>query len=60
MTFTFMSISFVSLLAYATLAGRAMTWFSRGNNRATCFNKGSGAAFIFLGMSMLLLKRPGT
>lgn len=59
MTFTFMAISFVSLLTYAMLAGRAMTWFSRGD-RATYFNKGSGAAFVFLGMGMLLLKRPGT
>lgn len=57
MTFTFMAISFASLLTYASLARRAVSCFSR-DDHARYFNKGSGAAFVFLGVGMLFLKRP--
>jgi homoserine/homoserine lactone efflux protein len=52
MTLTFMSISFMSLLTYAMLAGRASAWFSQGQ-RARYFNMFTGAAFFLLGITIL-------
>lgn len=54
MTLTFMFISFISLLTYAMLAGRASAWFSQGR-RARYFNMFSGTAFFLLGISILFV-----
>ena len=56
LTFTFMAISFTTLMSYAFFARSLKTWFST-NHRARWFNRVSGAIFVALGLGMLGLER---
>lgn len=55
MTFTFMFISFISLMVYGFLASRAKNWFQVGN-RSTWFNRTLGSIFVMIGMGVLTVK----
>lgn len=55
MTFTFMIISFVSLVGYGVLAVRAKHWLSTGQ-RAKWFNRILGGLFVAIGLGLLQLK----
>lgn len=55
MTFTFMVMSFISLVSFGFLASRAKKWFAFGN-RATWFNRILGSIFITIGAGVLTLK----
>jgi len=55
MTFTFMLISFVSLVAYGLLATKAKIWLTTGQ-RAKWFNRTLGGLFVLIGMGLLQLK----
>ena len=56
LTFTFMSLSFSTLMSYAFFARSLKTWFST-HHRARWFNRVSGAIFVALGVGMLGLER---
>lgn len=56
LTLTFMTLSYMTLMSYAFFARNLKSWFSR-NNRATWFNRISGAFFVALGLSLLGLER---
>ena len=55
MTFTFMTISFVSLVGYGVLAVSAKHWLSTGQ-RAKWFNRTLGSLFVVIGIGLLQLK----
>jgi threonine/homoserine/homoserine lactone efflux protein len=55
LTMTFMLFSFLSLIIYALSAHSVRSWFSRGN-RASWYNRVSGAIFISFGLGMLQMK----
>lgn len=56
LTFTFMFLSFVILMAYAYFAKTLKSWFALPH-RATWFNRVSGVLFIGLGVGLLGLER---
>ncbi|AFL68665.1 LysE family translocator [Sulfurospirillum barnesii] len=56
LTFTFMTLSYMTLMSYAFFAKNLKSWFSH-NHRATWFNRISGAFFVALGVSLLGLER---
>lgn len=56
LTFTFMTLSFCTLMSYAFFARSLKTWFST-HHRAQWFNRISGAIFVALGIGMLGLER---
>jgi threonine/homoserine/homoserine lactone efflux protein len=55
MTFTFMAISFISLVSYGVLATKAKRWLSTGQ-RAKWFNRTLGSLFVLIGVGLLQLK----
>ena len=55
MTFTFMAISFVSLVGYGLLATKAKHWFSTGQ-KAKWFNRTLGSLFVLIGIGLLQIK----
>ena len=55
MTFTFMSISFVTLVSYGALAKKAKRWLSTGQ-RAKWFNRTLGSLFVIIGVGLLQLR----
>ena len=55
MTFTFMALSFTTLLSYGLLANKAKTWLSTGQ-RAKWFNRTLGSLFVLIGIGLLQLK----
>ncbi len=55
MTFTFMAISFVTLVSYGLLAKKAKRWLSIGQ-RVKWFNRTSGSLFVLIGVGLLQLK----
>ena len=55
LTITFMSFSFISLVAYALGAHSVKGWFSKGS-RALWYNRVSGTIFILFGLGMLRIK----
>ncbi len=55
MTFTFMSISFVSLVGYGALAKKAKRWLST-EQRAKWFNRTLGSLFVMIGVGLLQLR----
>jgi homoserine/homoserine lactone efflux protein len=57
LTGIFMVISFVTLLVYASLAGRARHWFVN-EHAMTWANRAFGSVFIGFGTALLFLKRP--
>lgn len=56
MTFTFMFISFLSLMFYGTLTKHAKTWFF-DMRKIKIFYKISGSLFILMGIGMLFVQR---
>ena len=56
LTLTFISLSLMTLMVYAFFARSLKHWF-RTRNRATWFNRISGAIFIGLGLGLLGLER---
>jgi len=56
LTLTFMSLSYMTLMSYAFFAKSLKFWFTQGE-RATWYNRISGAFFILLGLSLLGLER---
>lgn len=56
LTFTFMSLSYSTIMLYAFFAHSLKSWF-RPNHRAAWFNRVSGAIFIALGLGLLGLER---
>ncbi len=56
LTLTFMSLSYMTLMAYALFAKRLKTWFST-QKRALWYNRISGAFFIILGLGLLGMER---
>ncbi|ATB70000.1 homoserine/threonine exporter, RhtB-like [Sulfurospirillum diekertiae] len=56
LTLTFMSLSFMTLMGYAFFARSLKHWFNT-RNRATWFNRISGAIFVGLGLGLLGLER---
>jgi len=55
MTFTFMSLSFISLVSYGVLAKKAKRWLST-NQRAKWFNRTLGSLFVMIGVGLLQLR----
>ncbi len=55
MTFTFMAISFVTLVSYGLLAKKAKRWLSTGQ-RGKWFNRTLGSLFVLIGVGLLQLK----
>ncbi len=55
MTFTFMAMSFITLMSYGLLANRAKRWFASGN-RTRWFNRALGSVFVAIGVGVLQLK----
>ena len=55
MTFTFMAISFLTLVSYGLLAKKAKLWLSTGQ-RAKWFNRTLGSLFVLIGIGLLQLK----
>ncbi len=55
MTFTFMMISFMSLVGYGVLATKAKFWLST-EQRAKWFNRILGSLFVLIGIGLLQLK----
>ncbi len=55
MTFTFMFLSFSSLMSFAHFAKSFKFWFSSGK-RARIFNRVSGSIFVMLGFGLLRVK----
>lgn len=56
LTFTFMILSYVTLISYAFFTRSLKSWFGT-HHRATWFNRISGAIFIGLGLGLLGLER---
>ena len=56
MTFTFMTISFVSLMTYGLISKHAKAWFF-DEKSLEWFYKISGAVFILMGIGMLFIKK---
>ncbi|MDD3342537.1 MAG: LysE family translocator [Sulfurospirillaceae bacterium] len=56
LTFTFMALSFSTLMSYAFFTRSLKKWFST-HHRARWFNRISGAIFVALGLGMLGLER---
>ena len=56
LTFTFMSLSYSTIMLYAFFARSLKTWF-RPSHRAAWFNRVSGAIFVALGLGLLGLER---
>lgn len=56
LTFTFMTLSYSTIMLYAFFARSLKSWF-RPKARATWFNRVSGAIFIALGLGLLGLER---
>lgn len=56
LTGTFMALSFLTLMGYASMARFAKRWFSN-DRRASLFNRLTGSIFMFLGVCLLKLKR---
>lgn len=56
LTFTFMFLSFITLMTYAYFAKTLKSWFSLPH-RAIWFNKTSGVLFVGLGIGLLGLER---
>lgn len=56
LTFTFMFLSFVTLMAYAYFAKTLKSWFALPS-RAAWFNRISGVLFVGLGIGLLGLER---
>ena len=56
LTLTFMVLSFSTLMSYAFFARSLKSWFLT-NNRATWFNRISGAIFVALGLGLLGMER---
>jgi threonine/homoserine/homoserine lactone efflux protein len=56
LTFTFMLLSFITLMAYAYFAKTLKSWFALPR-RATWFNRVSGVLFVGLGVGLLGLER---
>jgi len=52
MTFTFMSLSFITLMSFAHFAKYFKFWFSN-ERRAIIFNRVSGSIFVMLGFGLL-------
>jgi len=55
MTFTFMLISFITLIGYGLLATKAKHWLATGQ-RAKWFNRTLGSLFVLIGVGLLQLK----
>jgi len=55
MTFTFMFLSFASLMSFAHFAKSFRFWFSN-EKRARIFNRLSGSIFVMLGLGLLRIK----
>jgi threonine/homoserine/homoserine lactone efflux protein len=55
MTFTFMAMSFITLMSYGLLAAKAKRWFATGQ-RTKWFNRVLGSVFVMIGASLLQLK----
>jgi threonine/homoserine/homoserine lactone efflux protein len=55
LTFTFMALSFTSLMLYGLLARSARGWFAE-ERRATWFNRTAGGLYAVLGAGLLRLK----
>ena len=56
LTFTFMTLSYTTLMGYAFFAKNLKSWFA-SNNRAVWYNRISGIFFIVLGLGLLGLER---
>lgn len=56
LTFTFMGLSYTTLIGYALFAKRLKGWFST-HSRAQWYNRLSGAFFVLLGLSLLGMER---
>jgi threonine/homoserine/homoserine lactone efflux protein len=56
LTFTFMTLSYATLMSYAFFAGTLKGWFN-AKNRAAWFNRISGTIFVLLGFGLLGLER---
>ncbi len=56
MTFTFMTISFVSLMTYGLISKHAKAWFF-DEKSLEWFYKISGAVFVLMGIGMLFIKK---
>jgi len=56
LTFTFMILSYTTLISYAFFARSLKSWFST-HHRVSWFNRISGAIFIGLGVGLLGLER---
>lgn len=56
LTFTFIVLSYITLMSYAFFAGTLKGWFG-AKHRALWFNRISGAIFIGLGLGLLGLER---
>ena len=56
MTFTFMTISFVSLMTYGFISKHAKAWFFNDKS-LEWFYKISGAVFVLMGIGMLFIKK---
>lgn len=55
MTFSFMAMSFISLMSFGFLALRVKGWFATGN-RTAWFNRTLGGLFVAIGAGVLTLK----
>ena len=56
LTFTFMTLSYITLMGYAFFAKSLKSWFA-SNNRALWYNRMSGLFFMGLGLGLLGLER---
>lgn len=56
LTFTFMTLSYSTIMVYAFFARSLKSWF-RPKERAAWFNRISGAIFVALGLGLLGLER---
>jgi len=56
MTFTFMAISFVSLMTYGLISKHAKAWFF-DEKSLEWFYKISGSVFVLMGIGMLFIKK---
>ncbi|AZV45798.1 LysE family translocator [Nautilia sp. PV-1] len=56
MTFTFMAISFISLMSYGLISKHAKAWFF-DDKSLELFYKISGAIFVLMGIGMLFIKK---
>ncbi len=56
MTFTFMTISFISLMTYGLISKQAKAWFFNDKS-LEWFYKMSGAVFVLMGIGMLFIQK---